>query len=267
MKIFEFNCPACGANLKCDTSRDVMYCEYCGKKLILDDESTHVKISIDNAREAGYEFENGRMNAQSDTALSEADRIKFMISSFPEYERLKSRYNAVTYQYNMCERRLSNKLPLVGWGLVCLLLVFIIFGNIIYLFSEPKFANVLAILVTAGIIALIIRSQQNLRIQLQKKKDDTMKLRGEVMAEINTLVRESDLDTIPEKIRTMECLNYIHNALISQIAYTVPQAIHNYELYQQQMALAEQNRQQLEIQKKQLKEIESMKKELKKKGR
>ena len=65
MKLIEFKCPSCGADLKTDASREMMYCEYCGKRLILDDESMRVRISIDNAREAGFEFEQGRMHAQS----------------------------------------------------------------------------------------------------------------------------------------------------------------------------------------------------------
>ena len=60
MKLIEFKCPSCGADLKTDASREMMYCEYCGKRLILDDESMRVRISIDNAREAGFEFEMER---------------------------------------------------------------------------------------------------------------------------------------------------------------------------------------------------------------
>ena len=101
MKIVEFKCPACGASLKADISRDVMFCEYCGKKLILDDEALYVKMTIDNAREAGYEFEQGRMNAQFNSTRSEIEKIQRMVNAFPEYERLINRDNVLAMEYRM----------------------------------------------------------------------------------------------------------------------------------------------------------------------
>ena len=98
MKLIEFKCPSCGADLKTDASREMMYCEYCGKRLILDDESMRVRISIDNAREAGFEFEQGRMHAQSNNVRAEAEKLHRMIDALPEYERLNSRYEALDRQ-------------------------------------------------------------------------------------------------------------------------------------------------------------------------
>ena len=64
MKLIETTCPNCGASLKVDMERGFCYCEYCGTKLILDDEAQHVRI--DNAEQAGYEFEKGRQRAQQE---------------------------------------------------------------------------------------------------------------------------------------------------------------------------------------------------------
>lgn len=56
----------------------------------------------------------------------------------------------------------------------------------------------------------------------------------------------------------MECLNYIRTELISQVSYTISQAIHSYDQYQRQLILDEQHRQQLEIQRQQLQEMQEM---------
>lgn len=37
MKTIEISCPACGASLKVEEGRDLIYCEYCGNAIRLDD--------------------------------------------------------------------------------------------------------------------------------------------------------------------------------------------------------------------------------------
>ena len=74
MKMVEFDCPSCGAHLRIDGTRSTAFCEYCGRKLYIDDEIKRVKVTIDNAEEAGYAFEQGRMNAQTESAGELADR-------------------------------------------------------------------------------------------------------------------------------------------------------------------------------------------------
>ena len=43
MKIVQFTCPNCNANLRAENDRQMIYCEYCGKKIILDDGIQHTK--------------------------------------------------------------------------------------------------------------------------------------------------------------------------------------------------------------------------------
>jgi len=57
-------CPNCGAQLKVEMERGFCFCEYCGTKLMLDDEKMHVQF--ENAEQAGYEFEKGRQRAQEE---------------------------------------------------------------------------------------------------------------------------------------------------------------------------------------------------------
>lgn len=58
INVNKIQCPNCGANLNVSEKRDVLFCEYCGSKLILTDENhykldvnyTHTYREIDEAR-------------------------------------------------------------------------------------------------------------------------------------------------------------------------------------------------------------------------
>lgn len=263
MKLIEFKCPSCGADLKTDASREMMYCEYCGKRLILDDESTRVKISIDNAREAGFEFEQGRMRAQSNSVRAEAEKLHRMIDSLPEYERLKSRYEVLD---RLCREDKKNHVkitPLIGWALLCLFLAQLISNNFGTLVRYHDPSRISVILVSAGIIALIVRSQYSKIIGRREKAENNVRLRNGAKSELDAILTDSGLDSIPEEYRTVECLQYFDNALISGVALTISQAVHNYGLYQRQLELVEQNKRQLELQEQQLREMKEMRKKMK----
>ncbi len=258
MKIVEFKCPACGASLKADISRDVMYCEYCGKKLILDDEAMHVKMTFDNAREAGYEFEQGRMNAQSNNIRSEVEKIQRMLEAFPEYERLINRYNVLTMEYRMSGGDYIEIRPLIKWIILCVILLLIIKANIQEFTSTHNPSKILVVLLCIAIITLIVCFQFYKQVRKKEKQEKAKKQRDYSKEELDIILKNSGLDTIPERYRTMECLDYFHSSLINQESFTISQAIRSYERYQHQLMLAEQSRQQLEIQRQQLQEMKEM---------
>lgn len=263
MKLIEFKCPSCGADLKTDASREMMYCEYCGKRLILDDEAMRVRISIDNAREAGFEFEQGRINAQSNNVRAEAEKLHRMIDALPEYERLKSRCEALDQQCREDKNKHVKIAPLLGWALLCLFLARLISINFTNLVRYHDPSRISVILVSAGIIALIVWSQYSKIIGNREKAENNVRLRNGVKSELDALLSESGLDSIPEDYRTAESLQYFDNALVSGAALTVSQAVRNYELYRRQLELVEQNRRQLELQEQQLREMKEMRKKMK----
>lgn len=49
MKLFDLNCPKCGAQLKIDDKITKGVCEHCGTVVLIDDEARH--IQYDNAEE------------------------------------------------------------------------------------------------------------------------------------------------------------------------------------------------------------------------
>ena len=70
MKLVNLNCPACGAALQADADRKNAVCPCCGSAFLIDDEA--VRLRIDGAEQAGYDFEKGRQRAQAEQAARQA---------------------------------------------------------------------------------------------------------------------------------------------------------------------------------------------------
>lgn len=61
MRLVNFTCPSCGAQLNVNVDLKQATCQFCGAVLPIDDETQHVKF--DGAEQAGYDFEKGRQRA------------------------------------------------------------------------------------------------------------------------------------------------------------------------------------------------------------
>lgn len=70
MRLINMNCANCGAEMKLSTDGTRAYCEHCGSSVLVDDEKNHVVY--DNAEDAGYQFEKGRIRAQQEQAAAYA---------------------------------------------------------------------------------------------------------------------------------------------------------------------------------------------------
>ena len=47
--MINMTCPGCNASLNVDENRDVMFCEYCGHKIMLNNKTEHIERKIDEA--------------------------------------------------------------------------------------------------------------------------------------------------------------------------------------------------------------------------
>lgn len=74
MKLIDMTCPKCGAQMLVGMDKEMLFCSHCGGKLMIDNEVQHV--AYDNAGDAGYQFERGRIQAQQEAmrAMDERDR-------------------------------------------------------------------------------------------------------------------------------------------------------------------------------------------------
>lgn len=66
MKFLSMTCPNCGSKLSLDKETGECICNSCGGQFLLEAESPTQHIEIDNAEDAGYEFEKGRQKAQAE---------------------------------------------------------------------------------------------------------------------------------------------------------------------------------------------------------
>lgn len=80
MKFVDVSCPACGARLEITDAQEFVTCEHCGKQFFVDDEvkrsETRIEhhYSAEDAENAGYLFEKGRMRARQEAEWEELAR-------------------------------------------------------------------------------------------------------------------------------------------------------------------------------------------------
>ena len=72
MKLISLKCNNCGSTCEVDKNKEIIFCQYCGNKMIIDHE-IH-KTEIINSHDSGYEFEKGRQQYLKE--IEEKERIK-----------------------------------------------------------------------------------------------------------------------------------------------------------------------------------------------
>lgn len=87
MKLISMVCPHCGAQLQIEDGRKQVFCSHCGSKLLIDDEVIHHQF--DDAEEAGYKFEKGRLKAQAEARMQQQSQTYSYVP--PEPEKPKKR--------------------------------------------------------------------------------------------------------------------------------------------------------------------------------
>ena len=85
MKLVSLVCPQCGGTLKAPENVKQMQCPFCNTTVMLDDEVQHVQF--DNSKQAGYDFEKGRIAAQQDHAAQQARYNQEVIRAQQEAKR------------------------------------------------------------------------------------------------------------------------------------------------------------------------------------
>ncbi len=130
MQLVDLSCPHCGAALKVDAENKNASCEHCGAKLFVDDEKQH--LEVDNAEQAGYDFEKGRQRAQAEQAQTKSEGNRA-----PSARKLFTTRNIVYFAVLVAleivlNRFLSINTPVVkiGFAFVPIAIAGMIFGPI-----------------------------------------------------------------------------------------------------------------------------------------
>ena len=82
MKLIDVTCPKCKATMKVDKSKKELTCEFCGNKILIDDEVKKVKILHAGQITEEQEFNNAEANL----------KFKDYIKAYYGYKRLSMRY-------------------------------------------------------------------------------------------------------------------------------------------------------------------------------
>lgn len=79
----ELTCPKCGAHLSVESSREILFCEYCGTKILLNDENTFTIRKIDEAKirqaEADQLVQLKKLELEQRKAENDLKKLKFKI--------------------------------------------------------------------------------------------------------------------------------------------------------------------------------------------
>lgn len=122
MKLITLKCPNCGSELQVNGELTKATCNFCGATILIDDEVNKVKFV--DTKEAGYEFEKGRQQAQ--------------LESDPEYMKRKreldayERYEASLTPEQKAKLERNRKIAkyvfygLLGVGVIALLFVIVV---------------------------------------------------------------------------------------------------------------------------------------------
>lgn len=70
MKLVSITCPNCGAKLQATPNAKMLTCDYCNCDVMVDDEVKRVQLQ--NAEQAGYEFEKGQERSRQEADLASA---------------------------------------------------------------------------------------------------------------------------------------------------------------------------------------------------
>ena len=101
--VLELKCPRCGADLSVENDREILYCEYCGAKIVLTDENT---FTINKTI---------RKIDDAEIARAETERIVQMHKIEMEKEQEKKKRKQIKYKIVI-----ACLLDVIGIVMICL---------------------------------------------------------------------------------------------------------------------------------------------------
>lgn len=244
------NCPRCSAPLQVDAGFTSATCKYCGNSFVVED-------VVKTRREAGFAYEQGRMEALTFGTAKVAEKVKSLMGPILELEQLKLSCQTGDQEMARIHGRIADlskpTLKILLWiagGLSMALgivsaaagggpvgfLVGLLFLGVFILagFLSQKYAE-----------AMKGKEEQKLENveALQKSRRDRME----------QIEKENDVGFIPPEYRTEDAMKYFYTALTDQRAISLPQAIALYREELHHREIYEMQQEQIRLQQEQLK--------------
>ena len=250
LRLITLRCPACGADLNVAEGRSVYYCSYCQQKILLDDEAEHVKVSFENARESGYEFERGRISAQSDGADREViEEVGKLAETLPKLERLHANYEASKKKMQDLKTSIDKsegffvKHTNIFVALACFIIA-------IYSAASGVETEIVLIYMAAAVGAffLIKLKQENDISRYKQQYEHALSDSEKYQKEIRNLEGFCNLGIVPSQYLNSDAVGFIHSALMNKRAISISQAINLFEEQCHKDRMEKMQREQLESQ-------------------
>ena len=259
MKLVSLRCPSCGADLKINSELKNGVCNFCGYSFIIDDEIHHIEVDIPNARNAGFEFEQGRIASQESNVAKrreEAKRLATKIRSLiplleevtdliQKSEKLSPSLQALEMKCKKaCEKHIYAKRIIAA---IIILTVPIILRYTSILGASADSANSLlpiSVCICVFLVLYTVLQTAYRKSKLSIKRNAYQKLRNKIYAIFN----QYDFDIVPKEALSSEALEFIAEALNCGRAYQVDDAMLLYESYCSKKQTAKYQKESLRLQ-------------------
>lgn len=225
MKIVSLTCPSCGAKLEANSKLKQGICNYCGAPFMIEEEK--LQIAPEDLKNAGYEFERGRIDAMNEGADPKLiNALGAMLDPIYYLPDLKAKEPVLANQAEMARRKLNSienesiritaaaGVAVAGAGMCMLAQSAVPFllgtlGAVLMYFLFPQF--------------------------VEAKRGEALRAEERLTACRNDIERyqkaldENDISFVPEKYRNREAMLYFFEALRDKRAVSMSQAINMYE--------------------------------------
>lgn len=236
-----FDCPCCGASLPVK-EKGTIICDFCGSSVIIQDDG----VSIENARQLGYEFERGRYDAQNSLqGAALARKIKELIQPIDDLNQTKTQIEELKKKIHSATAKKRSGIDM-KWLWLGLFVLFVLL-RITHVSVTP-----LIWLVAIVILALYSLIDKLQRKAAQKEMITLNKKIDAASAHLKWLYDTYDIDCIPDDYKRAEPMSFFARVLLTGQAMSLHQAIKMYEEDRRQKEAARYQAEQLELQAQQL---------------
>ncbi len=247
MQVLSMECPGCGANLKINPTLKEAYCQYCGTKLLIDGVQATNILGQPVADEHLLQ-----MLREVTPLISEKEELESSLTAQKnELESTQNRIDSKTIfkkVFNPQYEQIYKKVLIACTAMIIISLLFVKSLGLTFVF-------VLATTAMWQLYKNTVKYSGELN-HLASTKDTIEQLEKDI-AEREEKLKPYNIDVIPSQYRNGTALKFIYNALNSQRATTMQQAINLYEDDKRNKKLDAMQEQQLQN----LKRIEKLAKE------
>jgi len=134
----DLTCPKCNATLSVDSNRDFLFCEYCGAKILLNDENTYTIRHVDEAEVLHAETDRLIRLKELELAEKEAEAINEKNKKQKKFAKYLACFGAPIMAIGFISYLLSKEILFIVTALFGFLLLDIAFGLVMETFNSSK---------------------------------------------------------------------------------------------------------------------------------